>query len=735
LVDDGRSRSVIIPNANIWGRAMRVVLKCRAVCSASLFSIGIAMGAISSIAAEPLRTLDSHFPFTVPVSREAAEQQSAALRQRLEVVLGLWPRPILDRLSPVIRGRLALDGYTVEKICFESLPGLWVTGSLYRPDPLPQAPMPGVLSPHGHWPNGRFYDAGDESARHDLSVGAERFEAAAHAPLQARCVQLARMGCTVLHWDMLGYADSRPISQDRAHGFAKFDGDQSPVTDEGWLLYSVPAESHGHSVMGLQTLNTLRALEVLQALPGVDPERIAITGASGGGTQAFIGAAISPQIGVVFPAVMVSTGMQGGCTCENACGLRVGHGNIDIAACIAPRPLGMTAADDWTKTMPEDGFPELQAVYRLFGAEDHVALFPFLHFPHNYNHPSRSAMYGWLNRHFHLGESEPVLERDFQRLSPQQMTVWDSQLPDPGVSDRQERAVLRQWHERTRSVLDEAVAAIPADRGERLKSILQPAYRVIVRRDPSTVGAIEWKVAEKRTIASGMVIHGNLIAPAWGQTRSAAFLYPDDWDGGVTLLASRDASAQQFARGEPAGDAWIGKLAQSYPKQAIGVIRLAAPDDLLSPAATESGVPDLQPLVQRDRLAAAYTYGYNDPLVVRQAQELLLLTAFCRGDSHEAKSVQLVADRSGTPAAALAGAVAGELIDRLELDVSGFRFDEVPRIDSAEFCPLVSRYFDIDGLLAVQAPRPLQVRGESPKRMPLTVRLYAAQESAPEWTN
>ncbi len=73
-----------------------------------------------------------------------------------------------------------------------------------------------------------------------------------------------------------------------------------------------------------------------------------------------------------FPAVMVSTGMQGGCTCENACGLRVGTGNIEIAALTAPRPLGMTAADDWTRTMPVDGYPELQKLYSLFQKKDQV---------------------------------------------------------------------------------------------------------------------------------------------------------------------------------------------------------------------------------------------------------------------------------------------------------------------------------------------------------------------------
>ena len=114
-------------------------------------------------------------------------------------------------------------------------------------------------------------------------------------------------------------------------------------------------------MMGLQTYNSIRALDWFSGLPDVDPKRIGVTGASGGGTQTFILCAIDPRPAVAFPAVMVSTAMQGGCTCENACYLRVGTGNVEIAALIAPRPLGMTAADDWTKEIATKGLPELQA--------------------------------------------------------------------------------------------------------------------------------------------------------------------------------------------------------------------------------------------------------------------------------------------------------------------------------------------------------------------------------------
>src|SRR4029077_1929707 len=109
------------------------------------------------------------------------------------------------------------------------------------------------------------------------------------------------------------------------------------------------AELWQQSFMGLQTFNSVRALDFLTSLPDVDPARIGVTGASGGGTQTFVLCAIDDRPAAAFPAVMVSTAMQGGCICETCSYLRVGTGNIELAGLFAPKPLGMSAADDWTK--------------------------------------------------------------------------------------------------------------------------------------------------------------------------------------------------------------------------------------------------------------------------------------------------------------------------------------------------------------------------------------------------
>src|SRR5262249_48379578 len=162
-----------------------------------------------------------------------------------------------------------------------------------------------------------------------------------------------------------------------------------------------------------QTFNSIRALDFLLGLPDVDPGRVGVTGASGGGTQTFILCAIDNRPAAAFPAVMVSTSMQGGCICENCSYLRVGTGNIELAGLIAPRPLGMSGADDWTREIETKGLPELKKLYKLYGAEDKVMATAYRQFGHNYNQVSREMMYNFFNKHLALGQKEPLKEQPF----------------------------------------------------------------------------------------------------------------------------------------------------------------------------------------------------------------------------------------------------------------------------------------------------------------------------------
>ena len=109
----------------------------------------------------PLKDLNGYFPF-VPCKSEAEwAVRAERIRRQLLVATGLWPMPAPTPPRAVVHGRVDRDGYTVEKVFLESFPGHFVTGNLYRPKGR-SGRLPAVLSPHGHWANGRFYDAGEK---------------------------------------------------------------------------------------------------------------------------------------------------------------------------------------------------------------------------------------------------------------------------------------------------------------------------------------------------------------------------------------------------------------------------------------------------------------------------------------------------------------------------------------------------------------------------------------------
>jgi hypothetical protein len=532
-----------------------------------------------------IKDLDGHFPFAVPETKEAWESRAKELRQQMLVSLGMYPMPTLAAVKPVVHSRRELDGYAIEKVYFESLPGLFVTGSLYTPtSPLPEGQKrPAVLCPHGHWANGRFYYTADGEMKRELATGAERFESAARSPLQARCVQMARMGIVVFHYDMMGNADNLQISAERVHGFGNPKVSNPEVAPGKWLLYSTKAEGMLQNIMGMQTINSIQSLEFLLQRPDVDPKRISITGASGGGTQTFIASGIEPRFAGAYPVVMVSTSMQGGCTCENAVGLRVNTGNVELAALTAPRPLGVNAANDWTKDMAKDGFPELKKLYGLYGTPDAVTFHNATHFGHNYNHVTRVPMYGFMNRLFGLGLQEPILERDFQVLKAADMTVWDDQHPKPQGGIEFETELLERWAKDVSA----KVEASPEIRQTGWKTILSPA-NAVAKSLTVTDAKSENDVTTIRVINADGTNVGVL------KTRVPL---------GTPGLKIRLLSELKTAEAPKADEV------------------LLAIDDAWG---VNFGASE-QSLVKNPRPAACYTYGYNPSLYLRKLAVLLAL--------------------------------------------------------------------------------------------------------------
>jgi dienelactone hydrolase len=645
----------------------------------------------------PLKDLDGYFPFTPPESSAAWTERAGNLRQQLLVAVGLWPMPDRTPLNPIVHGLVDRGDYTVERVAIETLPGYYLTGSLYRPKGT-HGRVPAVLSPHGHWADGRFYDNGVENTAKEIETGAEFFAEGGRSPLQSRMVQLARMGCVGFHYDMIGYADNTQLSYELAHRFAR----QRPEmnTRENWGLFSARAESHLQSILGLQTWNSMRALDFVLSLPDVDGSRIGITGASGGGTQTFLMGALDPRPTVLFPAVMVSTAMQGGCTCENSTLLRIGTGNIEFAALAAPKPYGMTGANDWTVDMATKGFPELKKHFHMLGAEDHVHLTALNQFGHNYNSPSRHAMYQWMNRYLQLGIEEPVKERDFKRLTTEEMTVWDDAHPKPESGDAFERKLLRQLHE-------DAQAKIAQD-----SDIARIGIETILGRRLSEVGEVEFEFADndsegKSDRGSHWEMVGILHNRSHKEAVPAVFLHPkENWNGTVALWLHGNGKSGLFNDdGSPI--AAVQKLVDKG-------VSVAGIDMLYQGEFLTDGKPLAEtPRVANPREAACFTFGYNHSVFAQRVHDALSAIAFIRDHEYQPKRIVVIGSNGAGHIAAAAGSQATSAVHGYAIDTAGFRFIDVEDMHHPDFTPGGAKYGDLPGMLARLAPTPMLLAGEN----------------------
>jgi dienelactone hydrolase len=669
----------------------------------------------NDIRLQPPKDLDGYFPFTPPASKAEWTQRAERVRRQILVSQGLWPMPARTPLNAVIHGKVDHGEYTVEKVFFESAPGFFVTGNLYRPKNF-TGKAPGVLFAHGHWTDARLSESSEAELRREIADGEERFEQGGRSRFQSMCVQLARMGCVVWQWDMLGNSDSQQLSMQLVHGFAK----QRPEmnTTENWGLFSPQAEAHLQSIMGLQTWNSIRSLDFLLSLPEVDPDRIAMTGASGGGTQTMLLTAIDPRVTLSFPAVMVSTAMQGGCTCENASLLRVDTGNVEFAGLFAPKPQGMTTANDWTKEMATKGFPELKQLYTLLGAPDNVMLKRGEHFPHNYNAVSRSGFYTWLNRHFKLGQKEPVIERDYQPLPRAELTVWDEQHPAPKAADPGfERQLLRWFHEDAQRQLG-AEQATP----ERFRKAHGGGLELVLGSRQVEAKDLEWEAVKKTDRGAWNEEAGLLRNKRYHEELPAVFCSPKQGNGHTVIWLSGAGKSALYA-----ADGSLQPAVDKLVKSGATVIGL---DLLYQGGFLADGKPMTHaPRVKNPREAGAYTFGYNYAVFVQRVRDVLSAVNYVKNQSHSGARLSLVGlDGAGAWAAA-ARAQCGGAIDQAVIDTGGFRFSAILDLWDPNFLPGGAKYGDLPALLALGAPGRLFVAGEAEEGLTLAQAHYQAMNA------
>jgi dienelactone hydrolase len=384
---------------------------------------------------ETIRTNAQGANFVPPASRRAWESRKAELREQLLVTQGLWPMWPKTPLEPKTYGIMDRGDYTIEKVALETLPGFYLSGNVYRPKAA-EGKLPAILSPHGHYADGRM-----------------------NPDVQARCIRLAKLGFLVFMYDMVGYNDSKPFG----HSFTNDKMDR-----------------FGLNLVGFQTFNSIRALDWVQSLEEVDPARIGCTGESGGGTQTFFLCAVDDRIAAAAPVVMISEGFQGGCVCENAAGMRLGTDNVEIGAMFAPKPMRIVGATgDWTANTMTIVHPKLREVYGLYGRPGLVTATIF-NFEHNYNRVSRNAVYPffakWLRN---VPETDDLREPELQYESAETLMVMTDAKPFETKTKSREEIESHLIEMRSKQVGEWLfLASLNAAEREAAKRSLQVALKI-----------------------------------------------------------------------------------------------------------------------------------------------------------------------------------------------------------------------------------------------------------------
>lgn len=351
---------------------------------------------------------DTHFTPRTYKTLAEWEERREHLRKQILSATGLLPMPAKTPLHPQIFGRIENKTYSIEKVLLETMPGYYLGGNLYRPlKPAPPEGFPAIASPHGHWTYGRL----------------EHTEVAS---VPARAINLAQQGFVVFAYDMVGYNDTIQTP----HDFAT-------RRDNLWDFGPLP----------LQLWNSIRVVDFLESLPGVNPKKIGATGASGGGTQTFLLAAVDDRVAFDAPVNMISTIMQGGSPCENTPGLRFDTFNVDLGALMAPRPMIMVSATgDWTKNTPREEYPAVRAIYELY---DRVANLDMVQIdaPHNYNRQSREAVYKFFGNRINGETDDTKLKEKGVRLEKlgDMLALFNRKLPDNALDLE---GVRQLWIER-----------------------------------------------------------------------------------------------------------------------------------------------------------------------------------------------------------------------------------------------------------------------------------------------
>jgi len=323
-------------------------------------------------------------------------------------------------LEPKKMGELKRDGYTVEKIVLQTIPGIQMTANAYVPNG--PGKKPAVLCVHGHF----------RGAKQDPVI-------------QARCIGLAKLGFFVLAVDAFG-AGERGLGK----ALGEYHGEMVGAT-----LF--PA---GLTLSGIQVYENMRAVDYLQSRPDVDSENIGITGASGGGNQTMYAGAFDERLKCVVPTCSVGNYQAylsaACCMCEVVPDALTYTEEWGLLAMVAPRALMINSAtkDAFQFSVAESkkSLNAAQPVFNLYGKPNNLKHLIFVS-THAYNQPMREAMYGWMILHLKgQGVGDPIPEPKHTTEAPETLRCF------PGESRPNDFVTLPQFAARKAAAITKKIA-------------------------------------------------------------------------------------------------------------------------------------------------------------------------------------------------------------------------------------------------------------------------------------
>jgi dienelactone hydrolase len=331
-------------------------------------------------------------------------------RRQLADMLGLDPMPRKTDLKATVTGKLDHADFTVEKLHFQSSPGLYVTANLYVPKNLDK-PAPAVLYLCGH----AVVKAADKKTSLGNKTGYQHHGA-----------WFARNGYVCMLVDTLQLGEIEGIH----HGTHR--------EKMWWWL------SRGYTPAGVETWNNIRALDYLCTRPEVDKERLGVTGRSGGGAYSWFLGAMDDRVKVAVPVAgitdlrdhVVDGAIEGHCDCMYMFNTYRWDFPM-LSALMAPRPL-LLANTDKDGIFPLDGVYRIheqnELLYKKLGAEKNLGLV-ITEGPHKDTQELQLPAFKWFNRHLKKDES-PIVDAVANKLfAPEQLKVFD-QLPADQINTK-----------------------------------------------------------------------------------------------------------------------------------------------------------------------------------------------------------------------------------------------------------------------------------------------------------